>query len=395
MLSKTAIGNAFKVLELNTKDEIENFITNSNNPEMVKDVLLSNYNKDQYDKDVSSRYEYLVENAPNEKIKFEALKYYAEFCKKEQMKDFFSKNLEKDISPEQWEQIFMDTRRACLSEILKMRDFPEEVMDKKAIQLFQQYYHEEAIQYIKTYNINVNNIIPELASLNNGLGLSEVYKAFNKDIKQETTDKAFLNSLEAEKDNIVLTSNIPPVSQTHFNNNDVVITDGEEEVIKDKAEIKDLKESLDLDPVSNIKNKPIDNQFQNQQITPTQNKSGFNVMLKQNISNNAVNQAINNGINNNQFKETKRIVIEKKAENTEPLEKIIEKKQNQLNTKEKFATQVYNNQDNAKETINSKKELNEVKNILNKNKEEKSLSHEKSIKPQDFEIKKRDLGLSL
>lgn len=395
MLSKQPITKAFKVLELNTKKEISDFIQQSENPELEKNVLLSNYFKDQYDKDVSGRYEYLVENSPNEKIIFEALKYYAEFCKKEQMLDFFSKNLEKDITQEQWEQIFTDTRRACLSEILKVRDFPEEIMDKKAIQLFQQFYHEEAIEYIKTYNINVNNIIPELATLNNGLALSELYKEFTKDIKQETTDQALLNSLEAEKNSTVLVSNIPPISQTHLNENtNVVITDGEEEVIKDKAEIKDIKESLDLDPLLNIKNKSIDNQVQQPQIQAnTNNRNAFNVMLKQNISNNGINQAMNNSLNNNQFKEAKRIVVEKKVENTDSLEKTIEKKQNQLNAKESFNTKIY--MKDSKEIKNSKKELTEVKNILDNNKEEKSLSHENSIKSQNIEIKKRDLGLSL
>lgn len=386
------IKNPFDVLRLYSKEEIREFYLKANNKELVKKILIDNHDKDNDERNISGRYEFLMEEFPTKENKLKSIKYFTSFCRKEELINFFVKNNHREITDEEWNDIFLNTGKLCINELLAQKDFPKEILNKKAINLLKEFHHEEAIKYIKEQKIDVNVIIPPLAQENKGEALNELYKEFKKDIKQETTDKAFLDSITAQVTNPIIISSVSPISQM-MNDDKVTISDGEEEVIKDKSELDNFIGGLDVNYLLTQNNQTPNIQNQNIMVKNNlNNKNAMSVMLNQNVSNNAINQGLVNAVNNNQFKDAKRIVVEKEPDNHQGLLEIIDKKSNQLNNKEKFTEQIHNNVD-LKKIHQQKNDLNDLKTTIDKQMNpQEEIKQEKSLENPKI---KKDLGLSL
>lgn len=392
------IRNPFDVLKLYSKEEIREFYLKSNNKELVKKILIDNHDKDNDERNISGRYEFLMEEFPTKENKLKSIKYFTSFCKKEELINFFAKKNHKEITEEEWNDIFLNTGKLCINELLAQKEFPKEILNKKAINLLKEYHHEEAIKYIREHKIDVNVIIPPLAQENKGEALNELYKEFKKDIKQETTDNAFIDSITAQVTNPMIMSGLDPISQMMMNDNKVTISDGEEEVIKDKSEVDNFITGMVVDSLltqNNIQNQvnTIRNTNPNVPNNNQNNRNAMSVMLNQNLSNTAINQGIMTAIDNNQFKEAKRIVVEKEPDNHQGLLETLNKKSNQLNNKEKMTEQVHNNPSDLKKIHQQKNDLNDLKTTIDKQlNPEEEIKQEKSLENPRI---KKDLGLSL
>ena len=70
------IRNPFDVLKLYSKEEIREFYLKSNNKELVKKILIDNHDKDNDERNISGRYEFLMEEFPTKENKLKSIKYF-------------------------------------------------------------------------------------------------------------------------------------------------------------------------------------------------------------------------------------------------------------------------------------------------------------------------------